>query len=269
MINDIRKYCEDVLKSGNVIGILGIKEENGHFAPYLFTKADELSSLSISKKYPLLYTCRPAKENLLKIIQKKYPGKKIALVARGCDERALFEISKRFQIKLEDIEIIGYACDKDQAIVCSCPVPYTNKNLKFGQKIDGVPEHPLYKQVQNMSPEEKTNFWKKQFSKCIKCYGCRNLCPVCFCLECRMEQQEYTEGGKLPPEFPLFHFVQRYHHAVHCIECGQCEEACPMDIPLRLISKELLGRVKELYDYMPGLDPKQEPPIESISENTN
>ena len=106
MLDDIRKLCRDLLESKKVEGVLGVYEKDGQAAPYLFTKSDEINNLSISKKYLLLNTVKPLKQNILRLIQQKYPDKKLAVVARGCDERALFELSKRDQIKLENLEII-------------------------------------------------------------------------------------------------------------------------------------------------------------------
>ena len=132
--------------------------------------------------------------------------------------------------------------------------------------MEGVTEHKLFNEFQKMSLKEKDEFWRKQFGKCIKCYGCRNACPVCICKECYMENHFFTKGGELPVQFPSFHFIQRYHHAAQCIECGECELVCPMDIPLRLISQVLLRQIKEMYDYVPGMDPEQPCPLYTITE---
>jgi len=266
MINDIQKLCIDLLDSNKVDGIIGVYEDESMCAPYLFTKSEEIKSLSISTKYLLLTTVKPLKENILCVIQRKYPDKKFAIVARGCDERAIFELVKRDMLKLDNLEIIGYACDRKQAEICTCPLPYPSRNLKFGGKVEGVAEHKLFSEFKEMDLAKKSEFWQYQFSKCIKCYGCRNACPVCFCKECLMENNLFTTPGELPVQFPSFHFVQRYHHAAQCIECGECELACPMDIPLRLISQVLLKQVKELFDYVPGMDPGQECPLYTIKE---
>jgi ferredoxin len=265
MLNDIRTHCGELLRNGQVAGILGIREVRGRQAPHLFTQPGELEQLTVSPKVSLIFTLRPGKTSLLAWFQKTYPGKTIGVVAKGCDERALFELARRNQIDLSPIQIIGYACDSDQATRCSCPTPYPNRNLQFGTRVEGVPRHRLADELDAMTEDQRLTFWKHQFSKCIKCYGCRNACPVCFCKDCLMEQKQFTHMGRLPVQFPSFHFVQRYHHAAQCIECGECEMACPMDIPLRLISKALLAHVKDVYDFTPGMDPAEECPLVTIS----
>jgi len=41
--------------------------------------------------------------------------------------------------------------------------------------------------------------------------------------------------GELPPN-PMFHMRRFAHISDSCINCGQCEELCAMDIPLALFS---------------------------------
>lgn len=84
-----------------------------------------------------------------------------------------------------------------------------------------------------LAPEAKNEFWLKQFAKCIKCLGCVNACPVCVCDECKLESKEplWFESGELPPS-PKLQFTRAAHMANDCVNCGQCEDACPVDIPL-------------------------------------
>ena len=260
MEDEIRRHCKGLLSEKKIDVIWGLREKDGFVAPYLFQNPEELDSLVVSSKYPLSFTCRPSKETILSILQKKKPGLKIGVIARGCDERALIELAKSEQINLDLIEIIGFACDREQAQECVCFKPFP-QNLKFGTKVEGIAEEKAFQDLMATELKGRLKFWHDQLSKCIKCYGCRNACPMCFCKDCRMEQSVYTETGWLPPEFPLFQFVRFYHMADRCIECGECEKACPMDIPLRKITKYLRSKMKEIFGYQAGLDPKQKSPI--------
>lgn len=99
--------------------------------------------------------------------------------------------------------------------------------------------------------------YDEEFIKCIKCFGCRNACPICYCQECTLEESapEWVDKGKIPPS-PLFHLERLIHMVESCTNCGQCEDVCPMDIPLAKIWHQINLRVNELK-YSPGLD-KQE-----------
>lgn len=260
MIEKLKKLAKEYLTSGKVEVIFGLREKNNHIAPNIFTKVEELDRLVVSPKYPLFYTCRPSKKNIIRLIEEKYPAIKIGVIVKGCDERALIELAKRNQIDMKNIEILGVACSREEAVECRCPRPYPHNPL-LGEKVEGVFEDKNIEGLLNKGWSERLSFWQSQLSKCIKCYGCRNACPLCFCQDCAMEQELWSKIGEIPPEIPMFHFIRFYHLADRCIECGECEKACPMDIPLLTISKQVRKDVKELFNYESGLDVKQESPL--------
>jgi len=47
--------------------------------------------------------------------------------------------------------------------------------------------------------------------------------------------------------------------AGRCIDCGLCEAACPMDIPLRLLYQKVNQIVMDLFDYETGTSVEQPP----------
>jgi len=68
-----------------------------------------------------------------------------------------------------------------------------------------------------------------------------------------------VRAGNLPPEIPIFHLVRAVHMAGRCIDCGLCEEACPADIPLRLLYRKVDEIVQDVFDYKTGTNPDQSP----------
>ena len=120
---------------------------------------------------------------------------------------------------------------------------------------EGKPADTLWQQLVLMDIASRAEFWQREFSKCIKCYGCRDVCPVCVCDECELEEPEWITPGKIPPEFPLFHLIRAYHVADSCINCGECEATCPVGIPLRTIQQLIWRQPPEtIFELVPGLD---------------
>ncbi|MFC1937386.1 4Fe-4S dicluster domain-containing protein [Chloroflexota bacterium] len=111
-------------------------------------------------------------------------------------------------------------------------------------------------QLEAMTPEQRWEFWKNEFSRCIRCYACRNVCPACFCRRCFVEESE--PQWLLPvqqwQENAFFQVVRTIHVAGRCTDCGECERACPMNIPLRSLTKETYDIVGDLFDFKSGMD---------------
>jgi formate dehydrogenase subunit beta len=88
-------------------------------------------------------------------------------------------------------------------------------------------------------------------SRCIKCYSCIENCPVCFTPKEAPGKKSYMiESGTVPPG-PMFHLRRFAHISDTCINCGQCEELCPMQIPLALFSHAI--RVEGDLQFAPKL----------------
>lgn len=97
---------------------------------------------------------------------------------------------------------------------------------------------------------ERLKIMIEETSRCIKCYTCIEVCPALF-----NTTKPYNTAfpGRVPPEFG-FHLLRYAHVADSCINCGQCEELCPMDIPNALFMHAIEADLEELYGYHAGED---------------
>jgi len=57
----------------------------------------------------------------------------------------------------------------------------------------------------------------------------------------------------------MFQIVRNIHVAGRCTDCGECERACPVNIPLRSLSREMYDLVDELFHYKAGTDKEAAP----------
>jgi formate dehydrogenase subunit beta len=98
------------------------------------------------------------------------------------------------------------------------------------------------------------NMWEtinKETSRCIKCYSCIENCPVCFTAAEELKKGSLmVKPGEVPPN-SMFHMRRFAHISDSCINCGQCEELCAMDIPLALFSHAI--RVENDATFEPKL----------------
>ena len=56
------------------------------------------------------------------------------------------------------------------------------------------------------------------------------------------------------------------HVADSCVNCGQCEAACPMGIPVSKLYHMLHKELSLLFDYEAGLNLDSLPPISIIND---
>lgn len=93
----------------------------------------------------------------------------------------------------------------------------------------------------------------KETSRCIKCYQCIENCPICYCVECSTKKPHLVKPGQVPPGI-MFHLIRFAHVADSCINCGQCEELCAMDIPNSLYMHALQTDLEEMFGFKPGVN---------------
>jgi formate dehydrogenase (coenzyme F420) beta subunit len=253
-LSELRDTLQKIVNE--VEGIVAIKAGPSQtVAPHLFTKenAAELDSLAIWPKEPL--------PDILRLIQKAHPQAKLAVVCRGCEERGIVEMAKHEQINLCNLTMIGLQCDQSEAEFCRCDKPYTqHAKITVGEKIDGVVDQ-LIEEFLSKSQDEKLAFWKEEYSHCIKCYGCRNICPQCFCNECTLEDDIWVETGRLPMPMPaMYHMIRSMHMTAKCVACRECEETCPADIPLSIHFRLIARDVKDMFGYETGENLDEKPP---------
>ncbi|MDN7012744.1 formate dehydrogenase [Methanoculleus sp. FWC-SCC3] len=103
-------------------------------------------------------------------------------------------------------------------------------------------------------------------SRCIKCYACIENCPICYCVECSTKKAYLVEPGQVPPPF-MFHLIRYAHISDSCINCGQCEENCAMDIPNALFMHALQVDLQEMFGHTPGVD-MELPVLAMVEEQT-
>lgn len=123
------------------------------------------------------------------------------------------------------------------------------------EKREGIEPETLTQRVALMDQRARMDFWQKELSRCIKCFGCRDVCPVWIYDKTELEDPEWITPGEIPPAVPLFHIIRAYRIGDNCINCGMCEETCPMSIPLRTIHQLMRRQAPEsIFEIIPGLD---------------
>lgn len=250
-LEQVRQAMQVLLDSGQVEGVLALRATGLSSVPRLFRSGEDLSGLILWPKYPTPKT--------MDLLLRTADGVRLGMVVRGCEERGLIELAKHNQVDLERLSLIGLACTAEERNECRCAWPFPSR-IDAGQKVEGVAD-ALVAELEALSPEARTEFWRKQFDSCIKCYACRTACPQCFCETCILEDNLWVEQGALAPPFPSYHLIRAYHTVAKCVGCMECEAACPADIPLAALYAMLRRDGERLFGYIPGRSVDDPPPL--------
>jgi coenzyme F420-reducing hydrogenase beta subunit len=146
----------------------------------------------------------------------------------------------------------------DNCLGCEFPTPQ-DYDILLGKPTaplaQGVASQKI-RELKGMSHQQRWEFWKKEFHRCIRCYACRNVCPSCFCIRCFVEESEPQWLIPVPQwqESLMFQAMRSIHLAGRCTDCGGCERSCPMNIPLRSLTRAMYDLTNELFHYKAGMD---------------
>jgi formate dehydrogenase subunit beta len=147
----------------------------------------------------------------------------------------------------------------DHCLACELPTPQ-EYDVLIGEARPPAPELEVSGQniakLKETTPAERWRFWQNEFSRCIRCYACRNACPACFCQRCFVEETEPQWVMPVPrwQDNLIFQIIRDIHVAGRCTDCGECERVCPVNIPLRSLAREMYSIVDELFQFKSGMD---------------
>ena len=192
-------------------------------------------------------------------------------VKRAVKQRELHEIEEKngqFIVRGEGFEETFNKRDFLQRNCAVCthrnPVEYDELVADKVEEQENVRAFTDVEKIETMDSDEKWGFFTRTISSCIRCYACRNVCPLCYCPTCFVDESQPQWLGKSidPTDTMTFHILRAYHCAGRCTDCGACERSCPVGIPMRQFTKKLNKDALELFSWEAGLTLDKRPPLD-------
>ena len=205
----------------------------------------------------------------------------VAVVAKPCDSRAINVQLAENLYRREQVHVIGVTCEGgrdsngnmlSRCTTCQEAAPVVCDTLIGGDTSGFIPRitsccDEMIAELQGGSPAERMEFWLGQFDRCIRCYACRQACPLCNCPTCLYERDDSTWVGLgiQLNEKRTFHLGRAYHLAGRCVDCNACERACPVNIPIGLLNRKLADEIEKGFGFRAGLAAAPSPIITILS----
>ncbi len=247
----------------------------------------------------------------------RYKGRRIGVLVKGCDRRAIAVLVEEKQLAREDLFLLGVPCpgmlnrtqlltefpglDADQIaeegghlslkisgetrtlqredyLLPACRVCHHRTPEDVDALLDPPPlDAPeteesfatIVSSVGEMPQNDRAALFASEFSRCILCYACRNVCPLCYCDTCFTDSltPAWMTASPEPGNIFFYHVNRMMHMAGRCVACGSCEWACPEHIQLHLLFGKITADVRDLFAYEAGIDKDAPQPLSHFSED--
>jgi ferredoxin len=274
----VRKVTEDLLRAGKVSVVLGYKKGTlpGQVVPGFITQSEEAESLIWdSNCYHNLSVYLPrldAKEG------------KVGAVVKKCDAGTVVGLLQEKQLKRDELHLVGVQCagmwegDRlaDKCHTCDgqvsplCDVAVTPEGAQESAvPAESDPRDAAIAFLETLPPEARWSFWQEEFGRCIRCYACRAVCPLCYCDSCITEKHrpQWISPAIDETGNTAWNLVRAFHLAGRCTGCDECARVCPADIRLDLINRKLAQVVEERFGYQAGSNPDAAPPLTEFRDD--
>jgi len=246
-MSNLVKTAEELLQNNKVNLIIGYEKGTGSKTrPVFIRKAEDAGKLVFDnnqKQNLAVYLLRP---------EVKKAGK-TAFIATVPALRSMLQLASECQIK--DKELIAIHVRDNQDVIVFEDFESIEEFLATAETGFTAIESELLAKLMAMTVSERFDFWTSEFEKCIKCYACRAACPMCYCGRCTTEcnQPQWIAPASHPLGVFEWHLMRAMHLTGRCVNCSECATACPVGIPLNLLTYSLMETLETGFGAKAGM----------------
>ncbi len=226
----LRSMARQLLENGLVKVVIG-------YAPGTGERRRPLFARTAAEAETLVYD-EPCRQNLATYLtrpQVRLLGR-VGIVASPAVLRSILQLAAERQIQERGLLALAVAQDAEPRELATLAA--------IEEHVAALPSglHPFTQQALErlaaMSPSERRAYWAAELSRCTKCYACRASCPMCYCERCTTEcnRPQWVPVASHALGNLEYHLMRAMHLAGRCVQCASCGAACPMGIPVHLLT---------------------------------
>ena len=276
----LRETAATLLASGDVSVVVGHTSGSlpGQMVPAFVTRPEDASALAWNERCANNLTVY-----LPEALKKKGDGK-VGLVVKSCDAKAVVGLLRENQLAREDVVLLGipcaglwengrlalkcYGCEDEVSPLADWTITTAGAQegpaSAAGERATAPdPRDAQIAALEALAPEARWDYWQRQFARCLRCYACKAVCPMCYCATCIAEKHrpQWIPAAFDGPGNTAWNIARAMHLAGRCVGCDECTRVCPADIRLDLLNRRLVQEVEGRFDYRAGDDPSIPAPL--------
>ena len=271
MIEALRELCRRLLAEERVQVVIGYGQSSpeGPVHPQFVTRPEEVEQLVWNDRCFANLTAYLTRRDVRALGT-------AAVLVKGCDERALTVLEQESQLEREKVFVVGMACTGmgdpplEKCRVCDRQMPrLADETLGEAaeQQHSADERYAALEAFLERPTAARMAYWQAELARCVKCYACRQVCPLCYCERCIVDKNRpavLDTSATLKGNF-AWHVTRAFHLAARCVGCGECARVCPVGIDLTLLNQSLSRAAEEHFDFRAGEDSRAEPIVGSCS----
>jgi ferredoxin len=239
-MSELQNKVKELFEKNEIDLFIGYEKGTRKPRPVFVSKAEDTDNLIFDEH---------CSGNLAVYLTRKdlVSGKKVGISASYYALKSIAQLFDENQLKEENLRVLGIS--KEGKVKLFDSIEEIKQYLTETPPPAKHEDNELVRKMDAMTSSERLAFWTDELSKCFKCYACRSACPMCYCTKCIVEvnRPQWIQPWAGTISNMEWQINRVMHLAGRCSDCGSCGAACPLGIPIHILTHKMAESVKRHF----------------------